>query len=92
MASKLWSNLKKKLTKPLIGLGAVSVSTTLAACYGPPQGYMDPSNEEFCAKVLANHCQDETGSIPYQCSNYCNYLKNQKDLGKEVEIPECCPK
>ncbi|MBO4350086.1 MAG: hypothetical protein J6A01_03945 [Proteobacteria bacterium] len=92
MSSKLWSTLKNKLTKPLIGLGAVSVSTTLAACYGPPQGYIDnmKQSEEFCGKILANGCKDETGNFPYQCKEYCDYLKNQKDLGKEVEIPECC--
>lgn len=94
MASQIWSTLKKRFAKPLIGLGAVSVSTTLAACYGPPPDYMNEqqNNEEFCAKVLENGCKDETGNFPYQCSNYCNFLRDKKAKGdNSVVIPDCCP-
>ena len=92
MVSKLWSGLKGRLAKPLLGLGAVSVSTVLAACYGPPQGYLDlQKTEEFCEQILKNGCKDENGSFPLQCQELCNHLKDKKAKGTDVDIPECCP-
>ncbi len=92
MMSNLWSSLKGRITKPLLGLGAVSVSTVLAACYGPPPEYLEfQKTEEFCEQILQNGCKDENGSLPLQCGEYCNYLKDKKARGNDIVVPECCP-
>ena len=92
MFGAVWSGLKRRLTKPLIGLGAVSVSTVMAACYGPDPGERyHPGENEYCEELLQGTCKDETGSMPYECVDYCNYLRDQKINNDDIEIPECCP-
>jgi len=65
----LLNSLKKKLTKPLIGLGLIGVSATLAACYGPPPKQEPESmNEDFCEAILLNACKDDTIIVPDNCA------------------------
>ncbi|GEM_PF-3277923 len=96
MASTLWSNLKARLAKPLIGLGTVGVSATLAACYGPPPHYADgkapdQNTEEYCELILQQGCKDENGQLPPACDSYCMTLRIKKCTDNEVTVPDCCP-
>ena len=96
MAHKLLSNLLERFTKPLIGLGAVSVSATLAACYGPPPHYADgktpdQSIEEYCELILQNGCKDEKGFFPEACGLQCRNLRLKNCEDPSVAVPECCP-
>ena len=83
------STLKAKLTKPLIGLGAISVSTVLAACYGPDSGFMGP--EEYCEEILQSCVQEEIDNLSAQCRDYCDDLRQRKANGENYEVPACCP-
>ena len=96
MAFIRWSNLRARLTKPLIGLGAVGVSTVLAACYGPPPHYADgkspdQSIEEYCETILQNGCKDENGKMPRACSDYCYDRRRMKCSDDSIVIADCCP-
>ena len=96
MASTLWSNLRARLTKPLIGLGAVGVSTVLAACYGPPPHYADgkapdQSIEDYCEMILQNGCKDQKGNFPRACDDYCYDKRIQKCKNDSVVVADCCP-
>ena len=65
----LFENLKKKFTRPLIGLGLIGVSTTLAACYGPPpKQESETINEDYCEAILVQACKDDTVNIPENCA------------------------
>lgn len=80
----LLQSLKSKFTKPLIGLGVISVSTTLAACYGPPpMNTADEAiREDYCESLLLRACTDNKVIVPAECPSTveeqearCNSIK-----------------
>ena len=83
------STLKTKMSKPLLGLGAISVSTVLAACYGPDSGFMGP--EEYCEEILQSCVKEDIDNLSVQCREYCNDLRERKANGENYEVPACCP-
>ena len=85
----LWSTFKAKMTMPLIGLGAVSVSTVLAACYGPDPGFVGP--QEYCEDILQSCVKEDIDNLSVECRNYCNDLRQRKANGEDYEVPACCP-
>ena len=52
-----FSNLSKRLWKPLAGFGAVGVSAVLSACYGPPPNYPQDDPETYCRDILCRECR-----------------------------------
>ena len=77
MSNKLFENLKRRFSKPLIGLGVVGISSTLAACYGPPphNASEEEAAREFCEALLIRSCTDENVDIPPHCS----FAEDQKE-------------
>ena len=63
---KWLESLKKKWSKPIIGLGVVGFSSTLAACYGPAP--KEPVSMDFCETMLIQACLNDDNSIlPTEC-------------------------
>ena len=91
MTKELWANLKKRLTIPLFGLGAVSVSTVLAACYGPDPGEDNFRYTEYCEQILQSECKSDTDTMTAECQDCCTHLKEQQVYYNDIEIPEICP-
>ena len=84
---KLWDRLRK----PLIGLGAIGISTTLAACYGPPPNYVENGanggrDGEYCEQLLRTCVEGDT--VPQTCESDC--VKAVCD--GSAPAPACCNK
>ena len=75
----LLKQLKDRFSKPLFGLGLVGVSTTLAACYGPPP-QTEVATREYCEAFLIQSCTDENLEMPAEC----------KDLRERIYMPKYC--
>ena len=61
--------LKSKLFKPLVGLSNAGISTTLAACYGPPPEDVnrEAARRDFCEPFLLQACTDDSVELPEAC-------------------------
>jgi len=77
----LLKKLIDRYSKPLLGLSLAGVSTTLAACYGPPP-QSEAATYDYCEAFLVQACTDETIEMPANC----------QDLRHRLNMPSYCKK